>query len=72
MAHKEIDWDRVDRTRVEVVTLDEADDEVEFWLTRAAAERWAGVEHLRRTYHGDATIDGRLPRVLELVELAQG
>jgi pyridoxamine 5'-phosphate oxidase len=34
-----------------------------------AAERWAGIEHLRRSFHGDAAIDARLPRLLELVEL---
>lgn len=64
-----IQWDSVDKSAFEVVSLEEAGDEVDFWLSRTPAERWAGVEHLRRSFHGDAAIDARLPRVLELVEL---
>jgi hypothetical protein len=69
MDLKAIDWDRVDRTALEAIAVEDAEDEAAFWLSRAPAERWAGVEHLRRTFHGDAAIDARLPRLLELVEL---
>jgi hypothetical protein len=67
-----IQWNRVDRSKIEAVALEDADDEWKFWLSRTPEERWAGIEHLRRTYHGDAAIDARLPRLLELVELGEG
>ena len=69
MASHPIQWDKIDRTAVEAVTLDEAGNDVDFWLSRPPADRWAGIEHLRRAFHGDAAVDGRLPRLLELVEL---
>jgi hypothetical protein len=72
MSSSPILWDKLDRTAVRLMTLEEADDDVEFWLSRTPAERWAGVEHLRRSFHGDAEIDARIPRVLELVEPGDG
>jgi hypothetical protein len=60
---------RVDRTAFSVVNLDQADDDVSYWLTRPPAERLRALELLRQTLYGYDPATARLQRVLEIAEL---
>ena len=45
---------RVDRTAVSVAKLTDPPDEVAYWLSRPAEERWAAIELIRRINYGPA------------------
>lgn len=55
---------RVDRTRFSVASLREADDELEYWLSRTPEERLHAVELLRQTLYGYDPATARLKKVL--------
>ena len=64
--------ERVDRSKLTRTTHENAGaEDIEFWLSRTVDERIEGVEYLRRWLYGDAAVDARLQRVLELVELGR-
>jgi hypothetical protein len=66
-----IDEFRMDRTKLEVLTLAEADDysDVAYWETQPEYKRLAFLEFLRRSFHGQRTGHRRrLPRILEVVD----
>ena len=48
---------------------DDTDAEVDYWLSRPAAERLGAVEELRRTYYGWA--DGAEPRLSRVLRVAR-
>jgi hypothetical protein len=63
---------RLDKTAVEVVTFDQADeDDRAYWRSRSPAERMQHLEYLRRLNYGDLAT-GRLQRVLEIVQKSWG
>ena len=62
--------ERIDRTQIKAASFGEADaDDIAYWMSKTPAERIEGIEYLRRWLYGDAAVDARLQRVLELVEL---
>ena len=68
----ENDQYRVDRTRFEVVTLAEADDEVDYWATRTPEERLTALETIRGYFYGYHGTVPRLQRVLTFSEREPG
>lgn len=61
--------ERIDRTRFEVRTFDEAEaDDRMAWMAKTPTERIEGLEYLRRWAYGDDKVNARLQRVFELVE----
>lgn len=60
---------RLDKTQLDVVSLDQADDDMEFWASKTPSERLAATEYLRQINYGQDAISGRLQRVLEVVDL---
>ncbi len=58
---------KVDRTAFSVVSRDDPDDTVAYWLTRPLQERIRAAEQLRRIIHGYGP-DARLQRVLTITE----
>jgi len=62
---------RLNRTKLEVVPLAEADDysDVAYWETQPRHRRLAFLEFLRRSVHGKRTEHRRrLPRMFEVVD----
>jgi hypothetical protein len=59
---------RLDKSVISVVPLSQADDELEYWLSKTPEERWQAVEFIRRTLYGYSDPPPRLQRVLEVVE----
>jgi hypothetical protein len=59
---------RMDKTAFAVVSLAEADDELDYWLTKSPLERLQAVELIRQTLYGYAGTTPRLPRILTVVQ----
>ena len=62
----------LDRAAFSVVSLDEADDDMQYWLSKTPAERLEAVEINRRMVYGYDQATSRLQRVLEIAELERG
>jgi hypothetical protein len=60
---------KVDRTKLSVARMTDADDALEYWLSRRVSERLEALELLRRICYGEAAATARLQRVLEVAEL---
>lgn len=60
---------RMDKTAFSVVSLHEADDDVEFWRTKTPQERLRALEFLRQTLYGYDHTTARLQRVLTVAKL---
>mgnify|MGYP003467164479 CR=1 FL=1 len=50
-------------------SMHDSDDDVDYWLSRPAAERIGAVEELRRTYYGSA--DGAEPRLSRVLRITR-
>jgi hypothetical protein len=62
--------ERIDRSVIQLTSFAEADaNDIAYWMSRTPTERIEALEYLRRWVYGDAAVDARLQRVLELVEL---
>lgn len=59
----------MDKSHFDVVSLDQADDDIEFWASKTPAERLAAIEYLRQINYGQDAISGRLQRIFEVVDL---
>ena len=60
---------RLDRTQFSIARLTDADDAVEYWLSRPVEERLRALELLRRTFYGYTSASEGLQRVLEVAQL---
>jgi hypothetical protein len=59
---------RLDRTTIEVVTLDDLDGEdVVYWQAKSVRERLRALEFLRQVHHGYDACAALLQRVIEIV-----
>jgi hypothetical protein len=67
----QVDEFRLDRTHFSVARLTDADDAVEYWLSRPVEERLRALELLRRTSYGYTSATEGLQRVLEVAQLQQ-
>jgi hypothetical protein len=59
---------RIDRKAISFGTLDSADSDVKYWLSKTAAERLQAVELLRILMYGYDPNTERLQRVFETAE----
>lgn len=62
----------LDRTAFSIVPLAEADNDMQYWLSKSPAERLAAIEINRRMVYGYDRATSRLQRVLEVTELERG
>ncbi len=60
---------KVDKSVFSVTTLENADDEVAYWLTKTPEERLRAMELIRQTVYGYTEPAPRLQRVLEIAQL---
>jgi len=58
-----------DKHAVEICSLGEEGNDLEFWLSRTPEERIAAVEHLRRMMYGYDPATTRMERILEIDDL---
>jgi len=65
-------WPRMDKTALSVVSLDEADDDLEYWLSKTPLERLEALELTRQILYGYDPDTTRLQRVLTIAELPRG
>ncbi len=56
---------KLDRSAFSVVPLKDADNDLEYWLSRTPQERFAAIEINRRMVYGHDRATSRLQRVLE-------
>jgi hypothetical protein len=59
----------MDKTAFSVGSLDDADDTVDYWLSKTPAERFEAIELMRQIMYGYDPDTERLQRVLEIAEL---
>lgn len=59
---------RMDKAAFSVASLAEADDELEYWLTKSPLERLQAVELIRQTLYGYTGPTPRLQRVLTVAQ----
>ena len=64
-----LDTARVDRGKVEVVSLGAESNDREYWLSRSPAERMEALELLRQIVYDYDPATARLQRVFEVAEL---
>jgi hypothetical protein len=72
MANDKPAMSPLDKSKLEVVPLAQADDELEYWLQRTMEERCRGIEQIRRALYGYSDPVPRLSRVLEIVDPPRG
>lgn len=58
-----------DKHAVEICSLGEEGNDLEFWLSRTPEERISAVEHLRRMMYGYDPATARMERILEIDDL---
>jgi hypothetical protein len=58
----------LDRTAFSVVSLAQADDDLEYWLSRTPHERLRAVELIRQTLYGYTDSSAGLQRVFEVAQ----
>ncbi|HXG94030.1 MAG TPA: hypothetical protein VNN73_16925 [Blastocatellia bacterium] len=62
---------KMDKTAFSVVSLTEADDEKEYWLSKTPHERLRAIEQIRQTIYGYDPATARLQRVFEIAQREQ-
>jgi hypothetical protein len=60
---------KMDKSAFSVVQLNDADDELSYWLTRTPLERLHAIELIRQTLYGYSYPAPRLQRVLTVAQL---
>ena len=60
---------RVDRSAFDIVSLENAGDDVAYWRTKTPDERMEALELMRQIIYGYDPATTRLQRVLEIVDL---
>ena len=57
----------MDKTAFSVVSLEEADDDLAYWLTKTPEERLRAMEFLRQTLYGYDPSTARMQKVLTIL-----
>jgi hypothetical protein len=63
---------KLDKSAVSVVPLSQADDDLEFWLSKTPKERLEALEFVRQVFYGYDPATTRLQRVFEFVKQEEG
>ncbi len=61
---------RLDKKAVKVTSLDDIEEEKEYWLSKSPSERIEAIEINRRMMYGQDRVTSRLQRILEVAELS--
>ena len=64
----DVDQARLDRSAYEVVSLESASGDAEYWRARTPEERMRALELLRQIFYGYDPATARLQRVFEIAE----
>ena len=64
-----VDSLKMDKTAFQVVSLDEASSEKDFWLSKSPQERLDALEVMRQIIYGYDPATARLQRVFEITQL---
>ena len=59
---------KLDKSAFSVVPLSQADDDLEFWLSKTPKERLEALEFIRQVFYGYDPATTRLQRVFEFVK----
>lgn len=59
----------IDRSRVIVGKVGDADPDADYWRNRSPEERIAALEACREAFYGSTAVRGRLSRVLEVTRI---
>jgi hypothetical protein len=63
---------KLDKSAFSVVPLSQADDDLEFWLSKTPKERLEALEFVRQVFYGYDPATTRLQRVFEFVKREEG
>ena len=63
---------KLDKSAVSVVPLSQADDDLEYWLSKTPKERLEALEFVRQVFYGYDPATTRLQRVFEFVKREEG
>lgn len=63
---------KLDKSAASVVPLSQADDDLEFWLSKTPKERLEALEFVRQVFYGYDPATTRLQRVFEFVKREEG
>ncbi len=61
---------RLDKKTVKVTSLDDIEEERNYWFSKSPLERIEAIEINRRMIYGQDRVTSRLQRLLETVELS--
>jgi hypothetical protein len=61
---------RLDKRAVKVTSLDDIEEEREYWFSKSPSERIEAIEINRRMIYGQSRVTSRLQRFLEIAELS--
>lgn len=62
----------LDKSAFSIVPLSQADDDLEFWLSKTPKERLEALEFVRQVFYGYDPATTRLQRVFEFVKREEG
>ena len=63
---------KLDKSAFSVVPLSQADDDLEFWLSKTPKERLEALEFVRQVFYGYDPATTRLQRVFDFVKREEG
>ena len=59
---------RIDKTILEIGTIEKDSDDFEFWLNQSPEERLNAIEFLRQQFYDYDPVSTRLQRILEITD----
>jgi len=64
-----MDINKIDKSAISIVDLQDSDDEKLYWLSKTPQERMQAIEIMRKILYGEDATSARLQRFLEITEL---
>jgi hypothetical protein len=61
---------RLEKKIVRITSLDDVEEEKEYWFSKSPSERIEAIEINRRMVYGDDRVTSRLQRFFEIAELS--
>mgnify|MGYP001133360922 CR=1 FL=1 len=62
---------RLDKSAITTISLNDSEEEKQYWFSKGPHERIAAIELQRRMVYGKDCVTSRLQRILETAELVQ-
>ncbi len=60
----------IDKQEITIISLDDTEEEKNYWLSKSPEERLRALEVNRRMVYGEDKVTSRLQRILEFVKQA--